>query len=219
LTLRNKSIAVTLHREMTDGERKKRGRPPSGGKEAILTSTLELLRERGIARLTTREVAARAGVSEASVFYHYGDRVGLLMAVFAHGLEPLQEANRGGISGPDHTATLLGFSKGIEGFLDQALPVFTAAQSDAELRDALARHMEEHDLGPHRGVEALATYLAAEQEAGRVRRDVDPRAVAANLVGSSFMRVYQRQMLGHGKGLPSARQSVETLATMLEPTP
>jgi AcrR family transcriptional regulator len=203
---------------MDEGERKKKGRPPSGGKEAILTSTLELLRERGIARLTTRELAARAGVSEASVFYHYGDRVGLLMAVFAHGLEPLREANRGGISGPDHPAALLGFSKGVEGFLEQALPVFIAAQSDAELRDALARHMEEHDLGPHRGVEALGAYLAAEQEAGRVRGDVDPRAVAADLVGSSFMRVYQRQMLGHGKGLPTVRESVEALVTMLEPS-
>jgi AcrR family transcriptional regulator len=202
---------------MTDGERKRRGRPPSGGKEAILTATLELLRERGIGRLTTREVAARAGVSEASVFYHYGDRVGLLMAVFAHGLEPLQAANQGGISGRDHATALLGFSKGIEAFLDQALPVFTAAQSDAELRDALARYMEDHDLGPHRGVAALGAYLAAEQDAGRARGDVDPTAVAASLVGSSFMRVYQRQMLGHGEGLPSARESVEALVTMLDP--
>src|SRR6516165_11234624 len=70
---------------------KRRGRPPAGGREAILAAALQLLRERGIARVTSREVAALAGVSEASVFYHYKDRAGLLQAVFEQGLEPLRE--------------------------------------------------------------------------------------------------------------------------------
>ena len=36
---------------------KRRGRPPAGGREAILAAALQLLRERGIARVTSREVA------------------------------------------------------------------------------------------------------------------------------------------------------------------
>jgi AcrR family transcriptional regulator len=203
---------------MTVEKRGKRGRPPAGGKEAVLETTLELLRERGIGRLTTREIAARAGVSEASVFYHYGDRVGLLRAAFARGLEPLQAANQGGLPGGDHVTVLLRLGKGIEAFLDQSLPVLTAAQSDVELRDALASYMEERDLGPHRGVAALAAYIDAEQEAGRMRADVDAEAAAMNLVASCFMRSYQRGMQGHGRGLPSPRASAETLARMLAPT-
>src|SRR5882672_9193588 len=105
--------------------KKRRGRPPSGGKEAILTATLELLRERGIARLTTREVAARSGVSEASVFYHYKDRAGLLQAVFVRGLKPLQAETEGDIDGSDQIEVLLRIGEGIERFLDQALPVMT----------------------------------------------------------------------------------------------
>ena len=54
--------------------------------------------------MTSREVAALAGVSEASVFYHYKDRAGLLQAVFEEGLEPLQAlAARGGLAGPTCT--------------------------------------------------------------------------------------------------------------------
>lgn len=201
---------------MPDGERKRRGRPPSGGKEAILESTLELLRERGIGRLTTREVAARAGVSEASVFYHYGDRVGLLRAVFVRGLEPLRSAHEEGISGSAHVDVLVQLSEAVEGFLDQALPLLTASQSDTELREALAEYMQENDLGPHRGVEALGAYIATEQAAGRMRDDVEPRAAALSLVASCFMRVSQRQMLGHRENLPSARESAIALAKMLE---
>ena len=82
---------------------------PAGG-EAILAAALTLLRERGIARLTTREVAALAGVSEASVFYHYKDRAGLLQAVFEQGLQPLQALaldDRLAGAGVDEVLTLL----------------------------------------------------------------------------------------------------------------
>src|SRR5438309_11047185 len=113
---------------------KRRGRPPAGGREAILAAALQLLRERGIARVTGREVAALAGVSEASVFYHYKDRAGLLRAVFEQGLRPLRELGEdGGLSGADLGHALTRFGETLERFLDQALPVIAAAQSDVQL--------------------------------------------------------------------------------------
>src|SRR5437763_2687873 len=123
---------------------RRRGRPPAGGREAILAAALRLLRERGIARVTSREVATLAGVSEASVFYHYKDRAGLLRAVFEQGLRPLQElADDGGLPGTDLRQALTQFGETLEQFLDQALPVIAAAQSDVQLRDALAGYMTE----------------------------------------------------------------------------
>lgn len=205
---------------MPTPEPKRRGRPPSGGRQAILTATLQLLTERGIARLTTREVAERAGVAEASVYYHYTDRAGLLKAVFAAGLEPLQRLNERGIEGPTHLDVMTRLGRAIERFLEQALPVLVAAQSDTELRDALAEHMRAHDLGPHRGVRALAGYLRAEQEAGRVGDHVDPEATALMLVSTCFMRVSQRQMLGpHNRKLPSLERVVGALDGLLAATP
>src|SRR5947209_11774896 len=127
---------------------KRRGRPPAGGREAILDAALQLLRERGIARVTSREVASTAGVSEASVFYHYKDRARLLRAVFEQGLRPLQAlAEGGGLSGADLPDALTRFGSTLEQFLDQALPVMAAAQSDVTLRDAMAAYMTDQDLG------------------------------------------------------------------------
>jgi len=137
-------------------KRRGRGRPPAGGREAILAAALQVIRERGIARLTAREVAGIAGVSEASVFYHYKDRFGLLQAVFEEGLRPLHElADRGIAPGQDPHEVLSLYGHTLETFLDQALPVVAAAQSDSELRDAMAAYMNEHSLGPHRGVRAI----------------------------------------------------------------
>jgi AcrR family transcriptional regulator len=203
---------------MPDDAPRRRGRPPAGGREAILAAALRLLRERGIARVTSREVAALAGVSEASVFYHYKDRAGLLQAVFEHGLEPLQAlASRGGLAGADLHDVLTRYAHTLDGFLDQALPVMAAAQSDTALRDAMAAYMTEQDLGPHRGVGALVDSLAAEQAAGRVRTGVDPRAVAMLFVGACYTRAAQRQMPAEVAELPALEDIIDATEELLRP--
>jgi AcrR family transcriptional regulator len=198
---------------MTYTAPRRRGRPPSGGREAIREATLALLRERGVARLTTRDVAERAGVSEASVYYHYTDKAGLLRAVFEAGLERLQSATVNG------DGTLLAFGQELERFLEQALPVMTAAQSDAELRDSLAAHMVANDLGPHRGVQTLGAHLAAGQRAGTVREDLDPQAAAMLFVSSCLLRVAQRQFVGRADAppVPSLERTVAQFEALIRP--
>jgi AcrR family transcriptional regulator len=46
--------------------------------ERLLESALGLLREGGVAALTTRAVCERAGVSAPTLYHHYGDKDGLL---------------------------------------------------------------------------------------------------------------------------------------------
>ena len=203
---------------MPDDAPRRRGRPPAGGREAILAAALQLLRERGIARVTSREVAALAGVSEASVFYHYKDRAGLLRAVFEQGLEPLQAlAARGVLAGADLHDVLTRYAHTLDGFLDQALPVMAAAQSDTALRDAMAAYMTEQDLGPHRGVGAVGDFLAAEQAAGRVRGGVDPHAVAMLFVGACYTRAAQRQMPADVAELPALEDIIDATEELLRP--
>jgi AcrR family transcriptional regulator len=205
-------------RNSTPEAPKRRGRPPAGGREAILAAALELLRERGIARVTAREVAVLAGVSEASVFYHYKDRAGLLQAVFEQGLQPLKElAESVARSGPGLHEVLVRYATTLEQFLDQALPVMAAAQSDVALRDAMAEYMTEQGLGPHRGVAALGDFLAAEQAAGRVRAGIDPYATAMLFVGACYTRAAQRQMPAHVAELPALADVTGTFEGLVAP--
>ena len=203
---------------MADDAPRRRGRPPAGGREAILAAAFQLLRERGIARVTSREVAALAGVSEASVFYHYKDRAGLLQAVFEQGVQPLHElASGGGLTGVDLHDVLTRYADTLDRFLDQALPVMAAAQSDTALRGAMSAYMSEQDLGPHRGVRALGEYLAAEQTAGRVRAGVDPRAVAMLFVGACYTRAAQRQIPAEVDELPGLETIIRATEELLRP--
>jgi AcrR family transcriptional regulator len=179
----------------TEEPPKRRGRPSSGGREAIVEAALEVLREDGIANLTSRVVAARAGVSDASVYYHFGDRAGLLMAVFDRGMKPLKFMHESDVSALEPLAVLRAGLSSLERFFEDVLPVFHAAQADPELRSALAGFVDAKDLGPHKGVELLGGYLRAQQQAGRVKPEADVDAIALMLITNAFMRTACRQMM------------------------
>src|ERR1017187_2615406 len=80
--------------------RRPRGRPSTGVRAAILASALEIISGDGLDQLTTRAVARRAHTSKASVFYHFGDMVGLLQEAVLAGLGPLKAMDREALSGP-----------------------------------------------------------------------------------------------------------------------
>jgi hypothetical protein len=75
--------------------------------------------------------------------------------------------------------------------------------------------MTEHDLGPHRGVRAVAEWLAAEQRVGRVGPDVDVEAAALLLVSTCFLRSSQRLIMPHGDVLPSLDRAVAEFSAMV----
>ncbi len=51
-------------------------------KEAIVTAATELFAAKGFAETTTAEVAARAGVAQGTLFYHFKSKENILLAVF-----------------------------------------------------------------------------------------------------------------------------------------
>jgi AcrR family transcriptional regulator len=201
----------------TEEPPRRRGRPPSGGREAIVEAALAVLREHGIANLTSREVAARAGVSDASVYYHFGERAGLLQAVFEHGMKPLMFM--AGLEGEElePAAVIRAAFASLERFFDDVLPVFHAAQADPELRAALAAFVEAKHLGPQKGVQLLGNYLRAQQEAGRVRADADADAIALLIIDCAFARTARAQMLLHNdeQQLPSSEAVLAEISRLI----
>lgn len=210
----------------TEWARRGRGRPPRGAREAILSAALELIGEQGLARLTTREVARRAGVSEASVFYHYRDKVGLLQAVTLTALEPVRSldlaldldpaARR---SGRSLGETLLRIGTALESFFDGALPVLEMVQADPGIRTEFAQRLSKGNYGPHRGVGFVSEHLRGMVDLGRVRPGVDTDAAAMLLVGACFLRAWLRHLAGPDRveTLPRLEDTTAALAALLAP--
>ncbi|MGJ0120066.1 TetR/AcrR family transcriptional regulator [Williamsia sp. MIQD14] len=186
----------------------------------MLSSALEVLRERGVARLTTREVASRARVSEGSIFYHFRDRQGLLTAVFDEALRPLFAFKNdmdptvvGELE--DVRAVLEQYVAAVHTFLDDGLELLVAAHGDAGLRDEVGAVVTANDFGPHRGVAAVGEYFAALQEAGIIASDVDTGAAAYLMVSATFLRSAQPKLFGHSHGIPPMSDVIDVVLRML----
>jgi len=63
---------------------------------ALLDAALLVLSEQGVAALSLREVARRAGVSHAAPAHHFKDKTGLLTALAAEGFEKFRLALEAG---------------------------------------------------------------------------------------------------------------------------
>ena len=61
-------------------------------RRTLLAETASAIAEDGVAKLSMRALAKRAGVSNAAPTYHFGDKSGLLTALAAEGFDRLAEA-------------------------------------------------------------------------------------------------------------------------------
>jgi AcrR family transcriptional regulator len=117
----------------------------------LLDATITVLVEQGYARLTTIEVAKRAGVSQGAVFTHFDTKADLLCAAVEHLFPRLIQdylVGLGGLpSGRDRVGAAVQMLWTIfqRPELQAAIELYVAARTDPELQSALAA-ME----GPHR---------------------------------------------------------------------
>ena len=177
------------------------GRPATGVREAVLEAAQAVLADSGAARLTTRAVAQRAGVAEASVFYHFGDRSGLMLAVVGEHLPMVIELFFGDrLRHGELRADLLELFEGLEAFFLRTAPIIAAVQADGDVREAFQERSREHDIGPHKAIEGTAAFLIARQQAGELAPDADLRAAAMLLVGAAYQRAFHRLLGAEGAG-------------------
>ncbi|MEV4127630.1 TetR/AcrR family transcriptional regulator [Nocardia sp. NPDC049707] len=198
--------------------RGQRGRPSTGVRESVVVAAQEILVEAGVARLSTKEVAKRAGVAESSIFYHFGDRMGLLQAVIQRDLRPVKDALGEVEARPGLRAGLVALVEALEGFFSDAIPVMAAVQSDVELRAKFAERSRELDIGPHRAVDAVVAHLSMPHADQCVPASVDLRAAALLLVGAAHQRALQRLLSPPDviAGLPTIESIVDTIMAIFD---
>src|SRR6516225_8729802 len=59
---------------------------PTPARQRILDAALGLIRQKGIGRVTTKEIAAAADAAEGSLFKNFGDKMGLLTELLSYEL-------------------------------------------------------------------------------------------------------------------------------------
>ncbi|WP_231644895.1 TetR/AcrR family transcriptional regulator [Sciscionella sediminilitoris] len=176
----------------------------SSTRERILDGAAQVMRSRGLARATTKEIAKQAGYSEATLYKHFRDKTELFIGVLhervpgelAALLAGLGErAGEGAV-----TETLEEVAQAALDFYGETFPMAAALFAEPELLAAHRSALYAVGAGPHAVRDAVAGYLAAEQAAGGIAAAADPEAAAALLLGACL----QQAFLGNFAGDPAA---------------
>jgi AcrR family transcriptional regulator len=181
----------------------------------VIAAAASVLSELGVVGFTTKAVARRAGVAESSIFYHFSDRAGLLQEIiFAEvgGYHAMaQELITDDVPPSTGIPRLLEF---LEDYYLRILPGMSAMQADPQTLADFRGHGQRYDLGPHRAVGPVQSYLEGQQRAGRVAADADLPSIALFIVGSAFQRALARRF-GSPRSLPSGPQISDQLLRLL----
>jgi AcrR family transcriptional regulator len=189
---------------------------------AILDAAEDLARTAGLVRVTTKAVATAAGCSEASIYYHFRDRADLLAEVVARRMKQLNtELATMPIPEEGDAATRLSaLIKAVAEAYFQLIALSSPLLADPEVLGRLRATMEQHSVSLY-GMQAIvAERISQEQQAGRLRGDVDPVAIALIIAGTCHEIALEGHLTGlghhHNRGGSAVHSLATTLSTLLE---
>ena len=168
-------------------------------RERFLDGAAEVLRSRGFAAATTKEIASAAGLSEAMLYKVFRDKVDLFLGVLTERLPRVTIVRDGFADQVGHgalDANLERLTAELLAFYLETFPIAASVFSDPRLLSHLREALSDRDRGPQVNVEAVTAYLAAEQQAGRVAVSAQPAAAAELLVGACLHRAFLTRFNG-----------------------
>jgi AcrR family transcriptional regulator len=163
-------------------------------RDRMLDAAAHVMRTQGLAHTTTKQIAKEAGFSEAALYKHFRDKTDLFLAVLSerapNALVDLLGGLSEGVGQTEVRETLADIASAAIAFYRHNFPMAASIFAEPQLLTAHSSALRERGAGPAHVNEALADYLAAEQDLGRVRPDADPRAAAALLIGACFQHAF-----------------------------
>ena len=187
----------------------------------IIEAADALIREHGLAGATTREIARAAGCAEGSIYVHFEDKIDLVIAVIVerepHFAELLELPAQAGSATVE--ANLVPWAEELLQLLRDNQPIFFALMGDRNVFARFKERLRERQTGPVAVFQAVAAYVRAEQELGRVDARVQPEVVASILIGACRDHTFTGSLAGADLVRPEAfaRELVRTAVFGLLP--
>lgn len=201
-----KSLSMSQSPVQAAAGPRKPGRPRSDeARRAILDSTFELLNQHGFNELSMEGIAARAGVSKATVYRWWPNKAVLVIDAFLRAVEPelIFTHNEPTLQSIREQMTRL--ARLLSGHLGKTIAaVIGAGQSEPEMLEDFRRHF----LAVRRS--EARTLLTAAMKAGEIRSEVSPDVILDTLYGALYFRL----MIGHAEMTP---EFIDELFCLISP--
>lgn len=164
----------------------------------IIEAAERLVRQRGVVGITVREIAREAGIADGTLYNHFLDKEEVLAEAILRRLPELEavfyalpaQAGTGTVEG-----NLRGMFRSLFEYEHELVPLLGSLFSEPRLMTRLAERF--HAADQHRYVRgALADYLRAEKDLGRIDQSADPDAASRLLLGAVHDIVFMGNLMG-----------------------
>jgi len=180
-------------------------------RQRLLTAAAELIAELGWGRVTTRAVAARAGLPHGAVSYHFRGKQELLAEAALRTVEqafPIAE-----LEALETMADLMAVASARLGDREAIDPVLSAVMLEAMRESARDPALRERIAALEREYRRLlAELVRAEQQHGAVSADAPPSALAT-LLAAAADGLLLHALLDPGVDITGALTALQTLLT------
>ena len=169
-------------------------------RDRLLGATERLLVQGGLNAVTTQSVARAAGVAEGTIYRHFGSRDELVESAIRERFPRDFENRANDLVDRAGTGDV---EVNLRDFIAAVLPLYNLIAPKigmlAAHPDLATKHLEKLNAQgkcPRYFAQLVEKYFIAEQQLGRVRRDVDPKSAAGLLIGICFHRALLSQLFG-----------------------
>ena len=158
-------------------------------REKILDAAVAVMRERGLAGSTTKEIARAAGYSEATLYKHFDDKQEIFLRVLKERMPSF--------SSPAELVGTATVHENLAAIIEQLMhfyvltfPIAASIFGSPELLAVQRDGMRARNAGPEGPVRAVRTYLDGEVAAGRLPEALDSDAVARLVAGAAMQQAF-----------------------------
>jgi len=192
-------------------------------REKILDATERLIVLKGLARVTTKDIARETGVSEGALYRHFRQKQEIFFALLLKHLPTVYKTFR---ECQESTGTiqekLSAIVLAVVRYYELILPMAASLLADTELLQQFRETVRPFQVGPHTLMDHCAAYLEQEQEAGHLGKHLSAQKMAMFLLGPCFQQAFNVQMLGYDPFYQSTEQFaselIESILPMLLPS-
>ena len=168
-----------------------------GTQQQILEAVERLIHSKGLARVTTKEIARATGMSEGALYRHFDHKEEVFFAILIKNLPSFIDTFDQHVAGTGTVSSNLeAIALAALRYYEQLIPLSASFFADTELLERFREMIGQINAGPQSVFERVAVYIEEEQQLGRIEKQVPALSIATLLLGPCFQRIFVRQLLG-----------------------
>jgi AcrR family transcriptional regulator len=185
-------------------------------RQKILDATKKLILLRGLARVTTKEIARETGLSEGALYRHFDHKEEIFFVLMAKHLPALHDTFQTHLPGTGTLSeNLAAIAQATIQYYEQIVPMGASFLADMGLLDQFRATIRPLHMGPQNVFELVTAYIEEEQQLGRIGQHVPALSIAILLLGPCFQWVFNQQFLGYDPFNKTEQQFAKDLVQVL----